>query len=334
MVEKDHLDGEVSGSGEITETGFKGALKSRTIASLDRLVGSVLDIGSAHLEGFAVRKRAKNDGEKQLIEAVGRYGIEKLSKDEAFADGALSNYFEQVGRRQLNKKGVAAEALADLRDNPPTDDQSTSGPQELSGEFADRLERYAEDASTDELRHRWGRVLAAEIRRPGTFSRKVMRATDELEPETARMFEEWNKFRVWNAYWPALMRKKSRFTDLRQLIESGLMMPNDGTYASFDKEMSAKGREQWVLYLGDYAVGIATDAQITFGKILFEEDGKPSLPMRPLTDVGYALTTILPSNEQDAVLRLGAVLHRSVSGTVVVYKKGADSKYHQLASSS
>jgi hypothetical protein len=52
-----------------------------------------------------------------------------------------------------------------------------------------RFERFAEDASTDELRQRWGRVLSAEIRKPGTFSPKVLRIVDEIDQSTAAIFE-------------------------------------------------------------------------------------------------------------------------------------------------
>jgi hypothetical protein len=47
----EQLSNEASVSAEITESGVKASAKSRTVSSLDRLIGSVVDTGTAFLEG-------------------------------------------------------------------------------------------------------------------------------------------------------------------------------------------------------------------------------------------------------------------------------------------
>ena len=193
---EDHLSNETSISAELTETGVKASAKSRTVSSMDRLLGGAVDIGSAWLEGVAQRRRAKNRGEQQLVEAAVKYGLDRMNVDDEFAKRAFEGHFKKIARQQINKDAVVAEALEDLRTNPPSEQEASSGPPTLDEEFIDAFERYSEAASSEELRQRWGRVLSAEIRKPGTFGAKVLRATDELDAVTAAIFERLSASRV------------------------------------------------------------------------------------------------------------------------------------------
>ncbi len=182
---EDHLSNEVHLSAELTETGVKAAAKSRALSSFDRLVGSFADVGSAYFEGVSGRLRARAEGERQLIEAVAKYGVERIGADHEFAHRALENHFKKIAQQQINKDAVVSVALDDLRDQPPSDEAANTGPNELDEEFLSRFEMYAEGASTEQLRERWGRILAGEIRKPGTFGPRVLRITDELDSVTA-----------------------------------------------------------------------------------------------------------------------------------------------------
>lgn len=68
----DHLSNEVSLSAELTERGVKAGAKSRTISSIDRLLGGVVDLVNVPLERSARKGRAKTDAEVAVIEALGR----------------------------------------------------------------------------------------------------------------------------------------------------------------------------------------------------------------------------------------------------------------------
>jgi Protein of unknown function (DUF2806) len=73
------------------------------------------------------------------------------------------------------------EAIEHLRHDGISASDAETGPSELSEEFMTRFETYAEGASTEDLRQRWGRILAREVKKPGTFSLKALRVIDELE---------------------------------------------------------------------------------------------------------------------------------------------------------
>ncbi|WP_216635371.1 DUF2806 domain-containing protein, partial [Paracoccus aminovorans] len=161
----DHLSNEIAVAGELTDTGVKASVRSRAISAFDRLVGAAVDVMNAHVEGFAERKRAKNRGEVAMIEQITRYGVEQLGADPDLAQRAVEKHFRKVISQQENIEAVVREAHADLIDgNQDYEDV----PGDIAAEFFDKFEQYSASASTDELRHRWGRVLASEIRKPGT----------------------------------------------------------------------------------------------------------------------------------------------------------------------
>lgn len=298
-MNEDHLSNEVSISGELTDSGVKASAKSRAVSAFDRLVGSAVDTGSAWLEGVAERRRAKNAGEKALIEAAARYGINKMEGEAEFAHRAFENHFKKVAGQQLNKDAVAAEAIEDLRASPPSDQLASAGPNTLGEDFMSRFESYAETASSDEMRARWGRVLAGEIRRPGTFTRKVMRATDELDAEIASFYEGLMRYRVGDALVKALVPEFPYQTLLR-LVASGLINdPGMGQNKRF-VEGSVGGQPVLMSQFGQLTMTIPKEpALVDDGNTIAANHGFPGFPVYILTDVGFALSSILPSFEEE-----------------------------------
>jgi hypothetical protein len=301
IMAEDHLNTETSVSAEITETGVKAAAKSRTVAAIDRLVGNVADWGNVLLEGGLSRRRAHIEGERALIEAAAKYGVERMGLDDEFAKRAFENHFKKIAQAQINKDAVVGAAVEDLRQNVPSDEQAASGPELVSEEFMGRFEGYAETATTEQLRERWGRILAGEIRKPGTFSSKVLRTTDELDGETARIFETLMRYQVGDVLIKPLMNPDLDFNTTLKLVGAGLLVdPGFGGQSRlFGSAATTAGKKLWISPFGSVALAIPQDTAIDYGsnEILSNNDGTPSIPVYILTDVGTALSSILPANE-------------------------------------
>lgn len=318
-MSEDHLSNETSVSAELTETGVKAAAKSRAVSSMDRLLGGAIDVGSAWLEGIAQRRRAKNEGERQLIEATVKYGLDKMNIDNQFAQRAFEGHFTKVARQQLNKDAVVAEALDDLRQTPPSDEEAIKGPSTINDEFMDAFERYAETASSEDLRQRWGRVLSAEIRRPGTFSSKVLRATDELDSGVATLFESLMQYRCRGVLVNAIM-PELEYSDRLRLIEAGLMVdPGMGGQALMFSEGEGWGIPFWGTTFGDISVCFAKSVAwpSTGNDILNISENTPAFGVHILTETGLALSSILPSHEYYAGLNYARKLQTVVGADEV-----------------
>lgn len=325
MEKEDHLSNEISISAELTETGVKASAKSRFFSALDRLCGNVTDIGNAHLEGFASRRRAKTEGEVTLIKEAAQYGVHKLEHDSVFAERAFNNQYQKTLKLQANKDAVVQGALQDLRSSPVSEKEDNAGPEQLDEEFLNRFERYAEDASTEELQQRWSKVLAGEIRKPGTFSRKVLRAIDELEPETALLFERVAQFAL-DGVLPICLTGELTFNDQAALISSGLILdPGMGHWRIYRKIMAGDA-DVWFCGLGEYAVafpastdGIKTSDNENSALGKYDEDF--ALQIYSLSDVGKVLITILPDQTVSAFNKYMEALAKQIPvGSLMKYR--------------
>lgn len=306
-MEKDHLDKETSVSAEITASGIKAGAQSRFVAAVDRLGGALVDVVSAHIEGHTNRRRAKTEGEVNLIKAITQYGVDHLGADPARAERAVQMHFRKILREQENTEAVLQEALEDLSSNPP-DEASSANQTELSEEFLDRFEDYSAAASTDELRKRWGRVLASEIRRPGTASRKVLRLVDELDSETALLFEDFAKNRIGRLI-PKALVGEANFRLMTRLFLSGLISSSssDGQIRFFTKVIDNAGEEVLLISLNDIvALGIPGESKIEYDKsesaALISFNGNIGLSCYLLTDEGESISSILPDRQDSTII--------------------------------
>lgn len=295
----DHLSNEVSVSAEVTPTGVQAKAKSRTISALDRLVGSTFDRLSAPLEGTAAEIRAKSEVRAQLIKAAGTQVIANLGRDPEFVARALEGHVEAIARRLENKEAVAAAALEDLRHQPPTAEEAAAGGEKLDDMFLNRFERYAEDATEKDLREKWGRVLASEIRKPGTFSPKFMRIIDEIDRDTARIFEEICQYRLGINIIKCLCGDLE-FNASSRLIMAGLLFdPGEaGQVQLFDEITDNSGVDLWFASFGVFGVAFPRSATIDWKKNVkpppvAKHKESPSIPIYILTDAGNALSVIV-----------------------------------------
>ncbi|ULJ72957.1 hypothetical protein [Rhizobium gallicum] len=99
------------------------------------------------------------------------------------------------------------------------------------------------------------------------------------------------------------MPRELDFEQSLRLVSAGLVVEPGlaGHSRFFGTGQTSAGKKIWLSQFGKFAVGFAQDTQVTYDqKILSNTDGKPSTPVYVLTDVGRALSSILPSYEENA----------------------------------
>jgi hypothetical protein len=300
----DPLDKTVSIGAEITPSGLNLNAKSRFVAAFDRLWGNAVDMVNVPMERRLTKDRTEIEGQKQLIEAITKAAVDRIGKDPEFAERAIRNHLGISVQRQENKDAVLQHAIEDLSRNPNAAD---AGP-ELDAGFINKFERQAEDAGTEELRHKWGRVLGAEIRKPGTVTPRVMRIVDEIDPETARMFEDFCRWRLGDAVPTCLSGELNDFRTRTKLVGSGLVVDPGftGHVRQFSKGADNSGRELWFSGLGPRGLGFLTSANLgaanpgeTTSPVRMHGE-KPVIPVTVITEEGRALASILEDVQQQA----------------------------------
>jgi hypothetical protein len=299
----DPLDKEISVSAELTPSGLNAKAKSRFFAAVDRLCGNLMELANVPMERRISKGRAEIDGEKQMIEAMTKYVVDRMGKDPEFAERAIRNRLGQSMNRQENKDGVMRHAIEDLNRNPTAEEASP----ELDPDFLNRFERHAEDATTEQLREKWGRVLGAEIRKPGSVTPRLMRIVDEIDAETARLFEEFCRFRLGEVV-PVCLSGGLNLRASARLVGAGLLVDPGftGQVRRFGELSDSNGRRLWFSALGRRGIGMPrefkdTGTRATDRDAPLQFDGEaPALPIYVLTDEGKALAGILDNNEDAA----------------------------------
>lgn len=318
----DHLDTETSVSVDLTATGVNAKAKSRLVAAIDRLGGNIVELLNAPMERRITRHRAISDGEIKLVEAVTKFGIEKLEHDPAFAQRVAVRYFRGLFQKQENKDGVLSEALEDLRHDPPNDAASDAGEAQLDEQFMGRFEHFAEGASTEQLRQKWGRVLSAEIRKPGTFSAKVLRVVDEIDANTAALFESVCASSFENVI-PQCLSGVLPFDRLSQLVMADLLVEPGaaGHIYKFVEGKDSRGIDLWIARTAERAVSIPKGIAIPPRNReqpgpLIQNGEEPAAPIYLLTDVGSAIAQIF--TRPNAFSQYIAKLKETLPGIAVV----------------
>ncbi|MCX8572667.1 DUF2806 domain-containing protein [Aminobacter sp. MET-1] len=294
---------EIGVSTELTPNGFSAKVKSRTASAWDRLWGSKVEKRSIPIEAENAEAKAISDGRVKMINALSEIGVERLKSDPEFAARAVENMFPSLLRRQDNKDAVLEVALEDLRQNPRSPGQDSSGSETLDDSFLNRFERYAEEATVDVLRAKWGKVLAAEIRAPGTFNAKVLRVVDELDAPTALLFERFCHHRLRDVVVKCLAGALS-FEDQTRLVSSGLLVDPGllGQQRMFAETTDNRGTPLWIMNFDIALVAILRETSIPKGELtpIASGDGVPGVPVYVLTDVGYAVSSILQDRQEMA----------------------------------
>lgn len=189
MPEPDHLSNEVSAELSISEKvdgiAISAKAKSRAGSALDRLVGGIFDLPAAYLDGKAERVRARDAVEVALIKEEGKAAIAALYRDPDFGARTAERFAQDQARKQINREAVAAKTIEHL--------QETQDAEDLEGEIDDDwhsvFEAGAEKANSDRLRDFWARVLAGEVRKPGSFCLSTLRFISELDATIAETFQ-------------------------------------------------------------------------------------------------------------------------------------------------
>lgn len=293
---------EIAVYGELTERGLKAGAKARILASIQRFLGSYLIPGTAEREAKAARTILLSDVETKLIAASAEAKIEMVRANPLLADAILERALSgRRSQKQENLEAVLERALEDLS-NDDLDVDVAEAETLIDTGATDRIGHYAECASTEELRERWGKVLAQEIRKPGTFNRKVLRVIDELDHETALLFERLCKQAyIGRGNFPLVLASNLTFDERTALVEAGLFYdlgPDAGIGFTFGEGIIMPGQRQvWVTAYGDEAVLAEVPKGTRFtseqSKFLTFLEDQLSVVVGQATEAGACIATLV-----------------------------------------
>jgi hypothetical protein len=282
--------------------------RSRLVSAGDQRVASRIAASGLDDERTVALHRATTDAQLTLITAATKALSKEIASDPELAARAIS-VLTRAEKQNDNIQGSFALAIEDLRNRPVTGDDN-EGPDQLSPDFVNRWERYAAEASTEQLREKWGRILSAEVRKPNSFPVKLLRILDEIDSDTAELFERFCRNRLGKSVPNVLLDLTEH--ELRKLEEAELTQAEGLGFAiKFGKTIDGNGSPWWIHTIGDCGITVRCEplpSTIDGGRLsvrpLQVRNGELSVKVIPLTGVGNALASILPETLEGPYQRL------------------------------
>ncbi|MDH4458239.1 MAG: DUF2806 domain-containing protein [Nevskia sp.] len=133
---------------------------------------------------------------KTLAPLQGKGRIEPTIDLPTVVEAAARQTIEDSVRRQVNIAHAIAHAEEALRDDaqePPS--------KKIDDDWLYRWRDYAGDVSAETMQHLWGKILAGELKAPGSFSLRALEFLRNLSQEEAEAIERLSRFAIEDIIW-------------------------------------------------------------------------------------------------------------------------------------
>ena len=171
----------------VGEIGVPSSVQKGFLKAVDRLIGAAIDIPAAWLEGLASDHRASADARRKLQMAAAKKMATEFGGSSPLANRALAQQASRILRTQVNLEDVVARTAKELASEKQADDPSGTP----SDDWLETFRAEAELRSEEEIQTAFSRILAGEIRGPGSFSIRTVRAIGQMEQLTAKIFQNY-----------------------------------------------------------------------------------------------------------------------------------------------
>ena len=298
----DALDTKVALEAKFEQNGISIGARSRAIAAFDRLVGGLIDWLAAYPTGKGREAQARAEGQEALIRAKDAAALRLLQGQDELGKARLENFLRNEYRKQDNHLAVASYAMEDLLNAPPSspntsdteEAQSVGEPPSLDEDWMNLFSDFAARASSDRLREQWGRILAGEIRKPGTFSFLTLRMVAEMTADLARSFQEIYRLSI-----ESFVLQPKEFSD-QVLVDYGNLEAIGLLQSGLSKSLPVQ--PNGFAYIAGEQFGLRITVLPGVNEVTF--------PIVRITPVGMEIGTMLPRDEREAIVRIGS----SISG--------------------
>lgn len=255
-----------------------------------------IDVLTAKGQQVASEIRDDTSSATTISKALAKEASKSISAHPELVDRALAAHVSDAVRKQENREGVARVAIDDLSQSPPPPNAP-----DVDDDWMNKFQHYAEEATSEQLRQIWGKVLASEIRSPGTVTPKSMRVISEIDRETAELFNRICRYRTTNAILKCLSGELS-FSEMKKLADHDLVFDPGltGHIRKYIRHKTQTCGDLWIINFEKYIIAFPTDVNIAASKnsdvISYYVDGADKCPKADiylLTSAGYAISQIL-----------------------------------------
>lgn len=141
-------------------------------------------------------KNAEADEQVALIEQRKRFQL-ALNEQQFINERAFQGFVNQVKQQHQNKEEIAEAALKDLKED--------AKPEEIEPDWIANFLNKCQDTSNKEKQKIWGKVLAMEANKPGSFSIRAINALNDLDLKEIESLRKLFNFVWWPPKQPVIL---------------------------------------------------------------------------------------------------------------------------------
>ena len=171
-------------------------IRRNAFKAFGQLCTAAIDVPVAYLEGKASEIRARTETRIKITENIATQIDQQMKVDPEYARRAVKKYGQKILREQVNLDEISAIAANELNkaESESSTNQSTNAEnaeeQTINDDWLNSFEEEARQKSTEDMQLLFGRILAGEIRKPGTCSIRAVKILGELDQNVAILFKK------------------------------------------------------------------------------------------------------------------------------------------------
>lgn len=162
-------------------------IKKNLWKSLGRLVTGLVDIPVAYLEAKSESIKGETVALNLFRNRVAEKASVDFTNDSALMERAVNYYGSKLLKEQLNRESVVDKTAEELKLNPPTEDTN----KEIDDDWLEMFSKISESKSNEDIQLILSKILAGEIKKPGSFGARSLQTLILLDQETALIFRKF-----------------------------------------------------------------------------------------------------------------------------------------------
>ena len=170
--------------------GIPAPVRRNLLKAFGQLCSAAIDFPVAYLTGKADERRAETAARIQLINKSAGQIAQQMQTDPEYARVAVRKFGYRVLREQVNLDLISQRAASEIRDTSDAVNRSELNDtgETISDDWLNVFETEARQKSTEEMQTFFGKILAGEIRRPGSYSTRTVKILGSLDRDIANQF--------------------------------------------------------------------------------------------------------------------------------------------------
>ena len=181
--------------GEVAFPGVPAPVKRNLFKATGQLLTAAVEVPAAYLTGIADEQRAMTAARVKLIQTFAEQTAGGMETDPEYVQVAIQKFGQRVLREQVHLDQVGRHAINEVVNNSEPnyqpegaepDDDGSDGT--IDDDWLNAFEAEARLKSSEEMQMYFGKVLAGEIMKPGSYSKLSVNTLASLDKDVAEKF--------------------------------------------------------------------------------------------------------------------------------------------------